>query len=762
MQPVETRADHRLHGVRYIELAQRAGEHHGVSLDAQDPLLQQRLTELLEEEWIPAGALVQQVVQPLRYLRHPQQCAQQRQRRRRLEWAKGDRRMVTDAAAPLVLTPRPSRRHHEQRVLRHQIHDLAQHGARRVVGPVPVLQQQHRRPLPGTDGDERRDGFLHRHLELLATKVLRQQHLLGGNAQQVQIEGDELLQLGTESANSSDDLALEILAHVGVGHVQRVTQHMNEGQIRRASTMRRTASLENQRVLRMQSLAELVEQSALSHPRLADDAHELTRPLAGLCEQATQHRELVTAPGEGSEPANPLRRLDARLKSGFTSDLERHEWMLAVAERHRRARLCEDEPFHETAALGADPDLAGRRHRRQLRRDASRHAGDLERRIGSVPAMFHHRTCVDADAQAEHGTAALLALRTHSARGVAQLEHGARGAQAVVLRCYRQPEHQHRGIRTGMRHRSTVPTREHVSLGAHLSCGALHLGCSPPFHERGVIAELTDDDRRLASLAIGQRDVFVATNGARRRGARGARHGGREMRDEVRRRRVAIGRALGERRADHALQRRRHSRIGERLPPWLRVEDLSQHGHFRVAEEGAAASEHLEQHDPQRPDVGAPIHPVVARLFGTHVCDRARPRAGPRERHVRQLRDPEVEDLHDAVGGDHEIRRLHVAMHDPARVRRREPLGRLTHERHRFSDRQRPTSNPRPHRLPFIERHGDEELPVVALADLVDRADVRVIERGDRLRLDAEALACILVVAKVRRQELEGDRAPER
>ena len=42
-------------------------------------------------------------------------------------------------------------------------------------------------------------------------------------------------------------------------------------------------------------------------------------------------------------------------------------------------------------------------------------------------------------------------------------------------------------------------------------------------------------------------------------------------------------------------------------------------------------------------------------------------------------------------------------------------------------------------RLAVVERHRDEQLPVGGLADLVDRADVRMIERRRRARLAQEA-----------------------
>ena len=75
-------------------------------------------------------------------------------------------------------------------------------------------------------------------------------------------------------------------------------------------------------------------------------------------------------------------------------------------------------------------------------------------------------------------------------------------------------------------------------------------------------------------------------------------------------------------------------------------------------------------------------------------------------------------------------------MHDAALVRAPEPARDLQRDRQRFVEREPPALQPRLQRFPVVERHRDEQLSVVGLADLVDRADVRMIERrgGARLR----------------------------
>jgi hypothetical protein len=148
-------------------------------------------------------------------------------------------------------------------------------------------------------------------------------------------------------------------------------------------------------------------------------------------------------------------------------------------------------------------------------------------------------------------------------------------------------------------------------------------------------------------------------------------------------------------------------------------------------------------------------------LLGTHVGDRPDDAAGLREARVRQLGDAEVENLHIAVRGQHDVGRLHVAVDDAAVVR----LAKAS--RHRGGDAQgvgggeRPAGDRAVERLALVASHHDVQLVVVGLADLVDRADVRMLERRGGTRLDHEALLGRFVRAQVGRQELEGDVASE-
>ena len=78
-------------------------------------------------------------------------------------------------------------------------------------------------------------------------------------------------------------------------------------------------------------------------------------------------------------------------------------------------------------------------------------------------------------------------------------------------------------------------------------------------------------------------------------------------------------------------------------------------------------------------------------------------------------------------------------MHDPRAVRRGERVGDLRAQGQHARDRQRLAPDPVLERLPFEPFHHDERPPLV-LADVVDRTDVRMVQRGGRLRLPLEPL----------------------
>ena len=163
----------------------------------------------------------------------------------------------------------------------------------------------------------------------------------------------------------------------------------------------------------------------------------------------------------------------------------------------------------------------------------------------------------------------------------------------------------------------------------------------------------------------------------------------------------------------------------------------------RVAREWRAAGEHLEQHAPECPDVGAFVHrparapargscmPGVPRITPARVpCAEAvtARRWRPDETAaLRRLGDAEVEHLDRAVGSDLDVRRLEIAMDDAPLVRGFERIGDLSRDRQiASSSGSAPCASRSASVGPFDElehqsAHALEQLVV----DAVDRADVR-------------------------------------
>ena len=131
------------------------------------------------------------------------------------------------------------------------------------------------------------------------------------------------------------------------------------------------------------------------------------------------------------------------------------------------------------------------------------------------------------------------------------------------------------------------------------------------------------------------------------------------------------------------------------------------------------------------------------------------------ETRVTDLREAEVEQPCQPVAREHDVAGLDVPVHDAVRVRRAEGARELAGDGGRLARRQRTAAKPLLQRLALVQGHGDERTPVVGLADLVDRADVRVDQRGGGARLYKEALTGTRLVGHVRREELERDVAIE-
>jgi hypothetical protein len=143
--------------------------------------------------------------------------------------------------------------------------------------------------------------------------------------------------------------------------------------------------------------------------------------------------------------------------------------------------------------------------------------------------------------------------------------------------------------------------------------------------------------------------------------------------------------------------------------------------------------EHFEHHHAKAEDVASSVDVAPLSLLRRHVRRGAEHDAG--ERLVRRgaarfrcqpLGQPEIDHLHHAIGPQHDVFRLDVAMDDPRVVRRQQCAGDLSRDAARLgcSDR---AAHARPKRLPVDHLRRDVVM-VAGGPDVIDDRDIRMIE----------------------------------
>ena len=176
--------------------------------------------------------------------------------------------------------------------------------------------------------------------------------------------------------------------------------------------------------------------------------------------------------------------------------------------------------------------------------------------------------------------------------------------------------------------------------------------------------------------------------------------------------------------------------------------------------EREGAGEQLEQHHPQRVDVGATVERGALDLLGRHV--RGRPEDGV-HRHqriagtfvaLRDAGDPEVGDS-DTGADEHHVRGLEVPVDDPGDVRRGEPARDLRSDTQHLTERERGARAGRQRRAEDQLHRREAQLSVVA--EVVGAHDVGVGDAAGELNLPAEPRDSGLVRGELRPQRLERD-----
>ena len=154
------------------------------------------------------------------------------------------------------------------------------------------------------------------------------------------------------------------------------------------------------------------------------------------------------------------------------------------------------------------------------------------------------------------------------------------------------------------------------------------------------------------------------------------------------------------------------------------------------------AGQHLVEHRAERVDVGAGARRLAADLLGRGVVDAAHEQAGlghPARAGV--PREPEVGQVDVILGRDQHVGGLDVAVHEAARVGGVERGGDLADDPHRPVRRQLALVVEQVGQIATLDPPHRDEQVVVGLTRLVERDDVRMVDRGGDLPLALEALA---------------------
>jgi len=201
--------------------------------------------------------------------------------------------------------------------------------------------------------------------------------------------------------------------------------------------------------------------------------------------------------------------------------------------------------------------------------------------------------------------------------------------------------------------------------------------------------------------------------------------------------------------------------LGESVQVRLGLQDAPDRIRDRLSRKRSSAAQRFVETNPEGPDIRALVDSFPPRLFGAHIrrCpqDHSQGRSfgeGGRLRRFdrvlvgvpvgERLGETEVQNLHRSVGADLDVRRLQVAMNDAVRVRCLETESDLLEDGEYLPDAEPPPREKLLERITLHQLH-DQARSAVGLFEAVERCDVRMVERGEQLRLALEALHPLVV-----------------
>ena len=203
---------------------------------------------------------------------------------------------------------------------------------------------------------------------------------------------------------------------------------------------------------------------------------------------------------------------------------------------------------------------------------------------------------------------------------------------------------------------------------------------------------------------------------------------------------------------------------------WFGREDCRDQARLALPGKRASPRDHLVQHAPEREDVGGCVGRQPLQLLRRHVlqCADQCPHAGERllrrdvrhpcaQGHGGRLGQSKVQQPRPALG-EHDVAGLQVSMDDGGLVRCGKAVSDLDAGSEGLVDGQLPARETLGERLALQELH-DQEVGAVLMADVEERADVRVRERRDGLGFPIETQPCVRIAGQGRREDLDRDGA---
>jgi len=176
-----------------------------------------------------------------------------------------------------------------------------------------------------------------------------------------------------------------------------------------------------------------------------------------------------------------------------------------------------------------------------------------------------------------------------------------------------------------------------------------------------------------------------------------------------------------------------------------------------IGAEGHDARQHLIEDDAQGVDVRADVNPPTLRLLRRNVMRAAHEQAGLSESgHGDVSGDAEIHDFHRAIGRDHEVLRLDIAVDDAMLVSRLQSCGHLSGDVQGLMDGKRPSLlDQLLHRDPGHVFH-DQEVNTPLVAEFQYPYHVRIVQKHGCSSLAMKTLDVLLILRQVRVHDLDG------